>query len=97
METGIELIAEERQEQINKHGWTLEHDSNEHSAQELRIVAVRALTFDDKPPKEGRYTARNIDCDWEDTEDKICSKPYKERLIIAGALIAAEIDRINHL
>ena len=26
---------------------------------------------------------------------KMCNKPYKERLVIAGALIAAEIDRLN--
>ncbi len=27
--------------------------------------------------------------------NKMMNKPYKDRLIIAGALIAAEIDRIN--
>ncbi len=26
---------------------------------------------------------------------KMCYKPYEERLIIAGALIAAEIDRLQ--
>lgn len=29
--------------------------------------------------------------------ENIVRKPYKERLIIAGALIAAEIDRINQI
>jgi len=27
--------------------------------------------------------------------EKMCHKNYKKRLIIAGALIAAEIDRLN--
>jgi len=94
---GIALIAKERQEQIEKHGYDLEHDTDEHKHQELRIVAVRALTISDNPSKDGHYTTRNINCAWADTEDYICSKPYKERLIIAGALIAAEIDRLNHI
>ena len=34
--------------------------------------------------------------DWDDTISlKMCSKSYKERLIIAGALIAAELDRLT--
>lgn len=28
MKNGIELIAQERQEQLEKHGWTLEDDTN---------------------------------------------------------------------
>lgn len=97
MKTGIELINDERNEQIDKHGYSLENDANEYKSEELRIVAIRVLTIqDDVPKKIGHYTARNIDCGWADVEDYICKKSYKERLIIAGALIAAEIDRLQY-
>ncbi|HEY1044974.1 MAG TPA: hypothetical protein VGF79_00950 [Bacteroidia bacterium] len=40
--TGIELISDERREQLEKHGWTLEHDS-EHTNGELKLAALYAL------------------------------------------------------
>ena len=33
----------------------------------------------------------------EDLWQKMCNKSYKDRLIIAGALIAAEIDRLQSI
>lgn len=39
MKTGIELISEERQRQINVEGWTAEHDS-EHVNNELALAAA---------------------------------------------------------
>ncbi len=36
--TGIEIIAEERKRQIEKEGWTAEHDA-EHCANDLAIAA----------------------------------------------------------
>lgn len=83
MKTGIELIAEERQEQIEKHGWTAEHDSD-HIDGDLKDAALFALT------KSIKYHQLGFDR----FEKKVRRKLYKERLIIAGALIAAEIDRI---
>lgn len=59
MNTGIDLIKKEREEQI------------------LKRLSV-------------------MPSDWDDTISlKMCSKSYKERLIIAGALIAAELDRLT--
>jgi hypothetical protein len=86
MKTGIELIADERAEQIEKHGITIEEDVNKNRNYELPNGAIMSITgYIDKMPYGWNY--------------KICQhivgKPYKERLIIAGALIAAEIDKLQ--
>ncbi len=89
MKTGIELIAEERQEQIGKHKWDEEHDS-EHREGQLAIAASFAINPVESPSLlDVGYGG------WEEFEEKICNKSYKDRLIIAGALLAAEIDRLN--
>ncbi len=89
--TGIELIAKEREEQIEKHGRTVEKDVEINGGKELAQAAAAlaypfhyADDFDDYPVNWDR-----------DILAKMIQKTYKERLIIAGALIAAEIDRIN--
>lgn len=91
-ETGIELIAKEREEQINKHGRTLEYDKNFNIDCQLGTAAgilcyelVDELNCENDPP-----TGWNVDL-W----NKMTKKSYKKRLIIAGAFIAAELDRIN--
>lgn len=87
MKTGIELIAQERKEQIEKHGRTVESDLTENNDNQLRVAAMRLIgdRNDYHPPFGWSYEIWN----------KMLSKPVKERLIIAGALIAAEIDRIQ--
>lgn len=79
--TGVELIARERQEQIEKHGWTAEHDDAHGSGELAEAASVILRSSWDSWPFEAHWA------------DKIASKPYVERLTIAGALIAAEIDR----
>ena len=87
--TGVELIAKERQEQIEKHGFTEQYQKDHleyYSDGQLIDAAHYAITLKGWPqdwPK-GYY------------RDKIVAKSYKDRLIIAGALIAAEIDRLNY-
>jgi|GEM_PF-1843262 len=93
-ESGVELIAYERLEQIEKHGRTIEHDQNNRAAQ-LISAAVHLI---------GRHTVFDFDntedfvpIDWDEAiYQKMQGKSYKERLIISGALIAAEIDRLNN-
>ncbi|MDD5013698.1 MAG: hypothetical protein PHW73_01175 [Atribacterota bacterium] len=86
MKTGIELIAQERAEQIEKHGISIEKDVSENAYKELTIGAINLINDNHfgKPIK------------W-DPEKWIhmSHKSYKDRLIIAGALIAAEIDRLQ--
>ena len=86
--TGIELIAKERQEQIEKHGFTLDHDFYHETSENIIGAAIGAITAD-----MGKFPVN-----WEDhLVYKIVSKPYCERLVIAGALLAAEIDRQNYI
>ncbi len=86
MKTGIELIAAERQEQIEKHGITTLSDSVINDNYELRRGAIALLENDKSVFSKF----------WNPTKcNKMIEKDYRERLIIAGALIAAEIDRIN--
>ncbi len=91
MRTGIELIAIERKEQIEKHGYTIQEDVNRYEdfAPDTGDLAKAAISSIVGNRKEFPYS-------WTDSPfiDKICAKNYKDRLIVAGALIAAEIDLI---
>lgn len=90
MKTGIELIAEERQRQIDVEGWTPEHD-DEHICGEMAQAAacyahpniVRRLDM------VGWPESWSIDYFKPTPDDRI------RELVKAGALIAAEIDRLN--
>lgn len=92
MKTGVQLITEEREKQISKHGFTGEHHFNhpEWYEDEQLIKAAKHLTK--KPFISSYFVPKNWDVEW---FYNLTQRPYKERLIIAGALIAAEIDRIS--
>lgn len=84
--TGIELIAKERKEQLVKHARTIKEDLVNNKAGQLGHAAFLLLHF---------YPVETIPTDWnENIWRHMISKPYKERIIIAGALIAAELDRM---
>lgn len=80
---GANMIVAERQKQISK-ARTPEHDSKENPAEELTRVAA-ALALDDAD----LFGTSGWSWDW---WEKIKLRPFTERLAIAGALIAAEID-----
>lgn len=85
--TGIELIAQERKEQLQK-GRSVHLDFRYNNDQQLRKGAQRLLH--EVPDR------LSAPYDWDvDLWQKMCGKTYKERLIIVGALIAAELDRIQ--
>lgn len=85
--TGIELIALERQDQIEKHGRSVERDTIENCNGEL-LMGARALM-------DHKY--QFIPDAWDgETVSHMMSKGVIERLSIAGAFIAAEIDRLNN-
>lgn len=92
MKTGIELIAVERQRQIEEECWTQEHD-DQHDEGELALSAcVYAM------PNVCRTQLR-IKALWPFAPKWF--KPTAENRIRelqkAGALIAAEIDRLQRL
>lgn len=90
--TGIQLIAIEREEQLKKHNRTVASDVELNSGYQLSTAAARLIVDD-----AGGYWSSGLCPEgWSQSIwDKMTNKSYKERLIIAGALIAAEIDRIN--
>jgi len=97
--TGIELIAQERDEQLNKHQIKIKNDVEVNDNGELANVAAILCS-----PDYDIFDADGEDIDLEEFCPfnwnierflKMVKKPYKERLVIAGALIAAELDRLN--
>lgn len=93
--SGAELIAAERQRQVDVEGWTPEHDA-EHGRGELIEAAIsyavagrraqsRPLITGDRSP----YLPWPFDGGWKPSDDPI------RNLVKAGALIAAEIDRLQ--
>lgn len=90
MPTGIELMAAERKEHFTKHGRSIEDDVEYNQGLQLAEAASQLADpyfhFNDHFVPNG----------WtQDLWDKMCNKFYEERLIIAGALIAAELDRLQ--
>ena len=96
--SGAALIAAERQRQMAVEGWTPEHD-DQHSQAEMAKAAgdylheafIRAKygrrPFGTEPPHHWPWDAKW----WKPSEDPI------PNLVKAGALIAAEIDRLQRL
>lgn len=96
MKTGIELIALERHEQVVKHGRTINHDKLTNKNNELSEAASELISpvHDSVAQLDKKFDYMPFGWD-ENIWAKMWEKPYKERLIIAGALIAAEIDRLQ--
>lgn len=89
MKTGIELIAEERQRQIEVEGWTAEHDK-EQAIGELALAAscyamIPELRPSELPPSHWPWVNY-----WKPSPNDRIRELQK-----AGALIAAEIDRLQ--
>jgi hypothetical protein len=85
--TGIELITNERLEQKVKHGHSIRNDFENNMDGELAQAAAALL--------EGNISWMPENWD-HDICKKMVEKPFEQRLVIAGALIAAEIDRLNY-
>lgn len=98
MKTGIELIASERHRQQTEEGWSPSHDDS-HEYGELcaaaesyllelrtRVIGTSGLPIRNPPPA----------WPWDDHWWKPTSDPVRQ-LVKAGALIAAEIDRLQRM
>lgn len=105
MNTGIDIIAAERQRQIEKEGWTKEHDDEHKKGELAEAAACYAMSKNSRDflkdatndyLEELGWDGSNSpvlwpwDYEWwkEEPEDRI------KELAKAGALIAAEIDRL---
>lgn len=106
--TGIELIAKEREEQINKHGRTSVSDA-EHEAGQLATAAALCASPDllyimhDQYVNQTSfiipdYTNWELPLEWKGNvlrPNHTCdTKTRIHQLKVAGALLAAEIDRL---
>lgn len=92
MKSGIELITEERQEQIHKHGFSLELDKKYYQKKELKHAAEYCLMLADYK----QYKGNNIfwPQSWDKRfEYKIINKTVVGKLTVAGALLMAENER----
>jgi len=90
---GADLIKKEREEQITKHRYTTEVDKNNNKFKEL-AQAAQVLISNEYLDKRKALLA--MPSDWDNVAClKMINKTYRERLIIAGAFLAAEYDRIN--
>ena len=101
--TAIELIAKERERQVNIKGWTPEHDK-EHDKEELTWAAICYLTPKGRRAPATRYL--NIYDEeelpypeawpWEPENWKPTPDNRIRELVKAGALILAEIERLQN-
>lgn len=114
MKKGTELIADERERQIDEERYSLRHDREVNKTGQLVWAAVayaapgrvyrrfginETFTFKDPFPWDIQYDARHR-CEKADRgslpESDEYTKAERIRLLVkAGALIAAEIDRLN--
>ena len=105
--SGLDLITAERQRQIDAEGWTPEHD-DEHVGDEIaRAAAVYALPDSVRariPGMFGHWTLDGMLTDvWRDGiwpwpgSFKATPDDRIRELVKAGALIAAEIDRLQRV
>jgi|SRR3972149_891173 len=88
--TGAQLIADERREQIYRHKRTIANDVATNTSNELETAAQRLLT--QVLGKSGHYPA------WPEHWDaaicdKMDAKTDFEKIQIAGAFLAAALDR----
>ena len=91
---GTELIADERMRQMLQEGWTLDHDDG-HSSCELSTAAACYAVYGTGVTVRGGPGQNTYDdaWPWSHQWDKRKKHDRLRRLVIAGALIAAEIDR----
>ena len=96
--TGLDLISDERKRQMHEEGWTAEHDMK-HTCDELaKAAACYAVGTTNvcsaAHSSDGNYVFKNL-WPWDKKSDKRNKHSRLKQLAIAGALIAAEIDRLQ--
>jgi hypothetical protein len=101
--SGIDLIAEERERQIEVEGWTAQHDQDEHGEGQLaEAAAYYAFTEEQREWTDNVLASTNSGLGssvwpWEPKWFKPTPDDRIKELTKAGALIAAEIDRLQNL
>jgi hypothetical protein len=100
--TGIELITVERKRQIEEEGWTAEHDDKWGYGQLANAAACYAMTNQHRicwAKKVGLWAKTTFEVIWPFSKEwwKPTPEDRIRELVKAGALAAAEIDRLQRL
>jgi len=94
--TGVEMIAAERRRQAEVEGWTAAHDDTHARGEMALAAAVYATPVPLFEKRERRGVVEFADAwPWHPRWDKREKHERLKQLAIAGALIAAEIDRLQ--
>ena len=94
---GVKEIGDERKRQISQEGWTLEHD-DAHTRGEIAGAAACYILDSLELPGELAERARLVGSDvWPWHQDYWKPGEKRRELVKAGALIAAEIDRLERV
>ena len=88
MKNGVDCIREERERQMAKHKYTPGHDTMYTDGELLRA----AVAYIQQALYSGLKPFGDV---WPFSKESFNDEGYKRSLEKAGALIAAEIDRIN--
>jgi len=94
--SGVELISKERNEMVTKHHNTIEADVKFNSVSDSNFPYIMPLVRGALGLLDKSYE-RSPDHWNPATVDHMKEKKYKDKLITAGALIAAEIDRLIYI
>lgn len=101
MNDALKEIAAERQRQLDKEGWTLEHD-DQHTDESLAMAAgcyanPFQIAIDGEGVRAEELPEDAIPIGWPESWDYSWWKPSDRRsdLVKAGALIVAEIERLD--
>jgi hypothetical protein len=91
---GAEMIAAERARQVADEGYDASHDDT-HGRSELAQAAAAYAYPVDLPTRDGRRVHKRLLWPWDDGWREHGREERVRELVKAGALIAAEIDRLN--
>jgi hypothetical protein len=98
--TGIDLIVKEREEQLGKHGYTLENDKKYNMHEMLVLIEFLLKDPNDAEADELKVWLTTGHSGIKFTEAfiaKLEGKSRVEKYAIAGAFVAAEIDRLQSI
>lgn len=96
MKSAIELIADERKRQIEVEGWTPEHDYHHYMGELAAAAGIYALPYDLRAPFNN-FTGTPLNWPWDPKWYKPTPGDRVRELVKAGALIIAEIERLQKL
>lgn len=93
----IEEVAAERQRQIEEEGFDEDHDDAYHSRRELSLAAIcYAAPEPVYTHQSTQYAHSFVDpWPWDQAWDKRQKHDQRRRLVIAAALLVADIERLD--